>query len=160
MDEANQHIAEIAGREESLDVLPFTPVSSTCSSGMGDMSSAELHEQQEVKPKRRRIRQATIKRPYPDLLEPNTDPLEPNLTKRQRTRRNRTKSGLILSWLLIFFYLVVIKNKFFFLGDLGKMQELCLITADSAYYTCLGNYDPVKDEPVSENSNCNLEVSL
>jgi len=40
------------------------------------------------------------------------------------------------------------------------MQELSLITADSAYYTCLGNYDPVKDEPVSENSNSNLEVSF
>lgn len=40
------------------------------------------------------------------------------------------------------------------------MQELSLITADNAYYTCLGNYDPVKDEPVSENSNSNLEVSI
>jgi hypothetical protein len=40
------------------------------------------------------------------------------------------------------------------------MQELSLITADSAYYTCLGNYDPIKDEPVSENSSSNLEVSI
>lgn len=39
------------------------------------------------------------------------------------------------------------------------MQELCLITSDNAYYTCLGNYDPIKDEPVSENSKSNLEVS-
>lgn len=47
-----------------------------------------------------------------------------------------------------------------FLGDLGKMQELSLITADTAYYTCLGNYDPIKDDPVPQNSNSNLEVSL
>lgn len=40
------------------------------------------------------------------------------------------------------------------------MQELSLITADNAYYTCLGNYDPKKDEPLPENSNSNLEVSL
>jgi hypothetical protein len=39
------------------------------------------------------------------------------------------------------------------------MQEFSLITADNAYYTCLGNYDPVKDEPISENSNSNLEVN-
>jgi len=40
------------------------------------------------------------------------------------------------------------------------MQELSLITADNAYYTCLGNYDPIKDDPVPENSNSNLEVSV
>uniref|UniRef100_A0A2S2NYK5 Male-specific lethal 1 n=1 Tax=Schizaphis graminum TaxID=13262 RepID=A0A2S2NYK5_SCHGA len=129
--EANQRIAELSAREENLDVLPFTPVSSTCSSGMGDLSSAELHdqqEQQENKPKKRRIRQAATK-------QPNPDPLESNQTKRPRTRITRAKSAKI-----------------------GKMQELSLITADSAYYTCLGNYDPIKDEPVSENSSSNLEI--
>lgn len=40
------------------------------------------------------------------------------------------------------------------------MQELSLITADNAYYTCLGDYDPIKDKPVSENSKSNLEVSI
>lgn len=40
------------------------------------------------------------------------------------------------------------------------MQEFSLITADNAYYTCLGNYDPIKDEPVPENTNSNLEVSI
>jgi len=40
------------------------------------------------------------------------------------------------------------------------MQELSLITADNAYYTCLGDHDPIKDEPISENSNSNLEVSI
>lgn len=88
MDEANQHLAEVAARDESLDVLPFTPVSSTCSSGMGDLSSAELPEQQEVKPKKRRSRQVTLK-------QPNPDPLGPNQTKRQRTRSTRAKSGEI-----------------------------------------------------------------
>ncbi|XP_016658685.1 male-specific lethal 1-like 1 isoform X2 [Acyrthosiphon pisum] len=125
---ANQHIAEIATREENLDVLPFTPVSSTCSSGMGDLSSAELQDQQEqqdIKPKRRRLRQAVTK-------QPNPDPLESTQTKQPRTRTTRAKSG--------------------------KMQELSLITADDAYYTCLGNYDPVKDEPVSEKTNSNLEI--
>jgi len=39
------------------------------------------------------------------------------------------------------------------------MQELSSITADDAYYTCLGNYDPTKDEPVSKNTKSNLEVS-
>ncbi|XP_060875105.1 male-specific lethal 1-like 1 isoform X1 [Metopolophium dirhodum] len=128
---ANQHIAEIAAREENLDVLPFTPVSSTCSSGMGDLSSAELQDQQEqqdIKPKKRRIRQATTK-------QPNPDPLESNQTKQPRNRITRAKSAKI-----------------------GKMQELSLITADDAYYTCLGNYDPIKDEPVSENTNSNLEI--
>lgn len=123
--------AEITAREENLDVLPFTPVSSTCSSGMGDLSSAELHDQQEqqdTKPKKRRIRQAATK-------QPNPDPLESNQTKRPRTRITRAKSAKI-----------------------GKMQELSLITSDNAYYTCLGNYDPIKDEPVSENTNSNLEI--
>lgn len=72
-----------------MDVLPFTPVSSTCSSGMGDLSSAELHDQQEQqdnKPKKRRIRQAATK-------QPNPDPLESNPTKRPRTRITRAKSG-------------------------------------------------------------------
>ncbi|KAL4092010.1 hypothetical protein QTP88_026593 [Uroleucon formosanum] len=128
---ANQHIAELVARQENLDVLPFTPVSSTCSSGTGDLSSAELQDQQEqqdIKPKKRRIRQAAIK-------QPNPDPLESNQTKRPRTRITRAKSAKI-----------------------GKMQELSLITADDAYYTCLGNYDPIKDEPVSENTNSNLEI--
>ncbi|XP_025208030.1 uncharacterized protein LOC112603594 [Melanaphis sacchari] len=129
--DSDQGFAEISARVENLDVLPFTPVSSTCSSGIGDLNSAELHdhqEQQDIKPKRRRIRQAAIK-------QPNPDPLESNQTKRPRTRNTRAKSAKI-----------------------GKMQELSLITADNAYYTCLGNYDPVKDEPVSENSNSNLEI--
>lgn len=86
---ANQHIAELVARQENLDVLPFTPVSSTCSSGTGDLSSAELQDQQEqqdIKPKKRRIRQAAIK-------QPNPDPLESNQTKRPRTRITRAKSG-------------------------------------------------------------------
>lgn len=87
LDECNQKLAEIAAREESLDVLPFTPVSSTCSSGMGDLSSAELHEQQDVKPKRRRNRQAAVKQPN------LSDPLESVQAKRQRTRSNRAKSS-------------------------------------------------------------------
>lgn len=85
MDEAKQYIAETA-KEESLDVLPFTPVSSTCSSGMGDLSSAELPEQQENKPKKRKSRQAVIK-------QPTSDSLELNQTKRQRTRSSRPKTG-------------------------------------------------------------------
>jgi len=130
LDEANKHLAEMKAREESLDVLPFTPVSSTCSSGMGDLSSAELHEQQDVKPKRRRQnRQAAVKQSN------SSHPSEPVQTKRQRTRNSRAKSS-----------------------DIGKMQELSLITADNAYYTCLGNYDPIKDDPVPENSNSNLEI--
>ncbi|XP_025405180.1 male-specific lethal 1 homolog [Sipha flava] len=116
-----------AARDDPLDVLPFTPVSSTCSSGMGDMSTVEL---QEVKPRRRRNRQVANKLP-------NSNPLEPSQIKRQRTRSTRAKSNESGS---------------------GKMQEFSLITADNAYYTCLGNYDPVKDEPISENSNSNLEI--
>lgn len=88
MKESEQHRAELEARNEALDVLPFTPVSSTCSSGMGDLSSAELPEQQEVKPKKRRNRQVVIK-------QPNPDPLETNQAKRQRTRSNRAKSGEI-----------------------------------------------------------------
>jgi len=87
--EANQ---QIAARDENLDVLPFTPVSSTCSSGMGDLSSAELQDQQEqqdIKPKKRRIRQAVTKQPDPDQLESNQ-------TKRSRTRVTRAKSGCFL----------------------------------------------------------------
>ncbi|XP_022182021.1 male-specific lethal 1-like 1 [Myzus persicae] len=121
----------MAEREENLDVLPFTPVSSTCSSGMGDLSSAELQDQQEQqgnKPKKRKLRQAATK-------QPNPNPLESNHAKRQKTRTTRAKSAKI-----------------------GKMQELSLITADDAYYTCLGNYDPIRDEPVSEKTNSNLEI--
>jgi len=40
------------------------------------------------------------------------------------------------------------------------MNEMSLITADNAYYTCLGDYDPTKDDTVQENSNSNLEVSF
>jgi len=100
--EANQRIAEMVAREENLDVLPFTPVSSTCSSGMGDLSSAELQDQQEqqdIKPKKRRIRQAAIK-------QPNPDPLESNQTKRPRTRITRAKSGCLLK--IIFFQQCII----------------------------------------------------
>jgi len=67
---------------------------------MGDLSSAELHdpqEQQEIKPKKRRIRQVAIK-------QPNPDPLESNQTKRQRTRVTRAKSG--------FLFLKIIKKNF------------------------------------------------
>jgi male-specific lethal 1 len=95
---------------------------------MGDLSSAELPEQQEVKPKRRRNRQAASK-------QSNSDPLELSQPKRQRTRSSRAKSG-----------------------DLNKMNEMSLITADNAYYTCLGDYDPTKDDTVQENSNSNLEI--
>jgi len=86
MNKAQQQLAEVEARVESLDVLPFTPVSSTCSSGMGDLSSAELPEQQEVKPKRRRNRQVASK-------QSNSDPLELSQPKRQRTRSSRAKSG-------------------------------------------------------------------
>lgn len=58
----------------------------------------------------------------------------------------------------------IIENKYilylFCLDDLGKMQELSLITTDNAYYTCLGNYDPIKDDPIPENSKSKLEVSF
>jgi len=73
-----------------LDVLPFTAVSPTCSSGMEDLSSAEQHDQQEqqdVKPKRRRTRQVATKQ------QSNKDPLESNQTKRARTRNTRAKAG-------------------------------------------------------------------
>lgn len=50
------------------------------------------------------------------------------------------------------------------------MQEVSLITADNAYYTCLGNYDPIKDDPekpqvslkkgILEEDLKNLEVSF
>lgn len=94
LDEANKHLAEMKAREESLDVLPFTPVSSTstCSSGMGDLSSVELHEQQDVKPKRRRNRQAAVKQSNASHM------LEPVQTKRQRTRSNRAKSSDLNEW--------------------------------------------------------------
>lgn len=87
MNEANQRIAELAAREASLDVLPFTPVSSTCSSGMGDLSSAELPEQQDSKTKKRKSRQVNNKRPNSEHSESN------QTTKRQRTRSTRAKSG-------------------------------------------------------------------
>lgn len=128
-------VDEVHARYDDLDVLPFTAVSPTCSSGMGDLSSAEQpdqQEQQDVKPKRRRTRQVATK-------QPNPDPLESKQTKRGKTRNTRAKAANV--------------------GKIeDKMQELSLITADNAYYTCLGNYDPVKDEPVSENSNSNLEI--
>lgn len=107
--DANKTIAKFnTDREESLDVLPFTPVSSTCSSGMGDLSSAELHEQQEqqeIKPKKRRIRQVTIKQPIPK-------PLESNQTKRPRSNTTRAKSSnfknkIFSLWNLI--YLLLLK---------------------------------------------------
>jgi len=60
-----------------LDVLPFTPVSSTCTSGMGDLSSAE---QQDVKPKRCRTCQVATK-------QPNPGPLELNQTKRAKIHK-------------------------------------------------------------------------
>lgn len=40
------------------------------------------------------------------------------------------------------------------------MEELSLITADDAYYTCLGSYDPIKSNPVSKNTKRNIEVSI
>lgn len=85
LDEAKKHLAEIKSQEESIDVLPFTPVSSTCSSGMGDLSSAELPEQQDVKPRRRRNRQVANKIPNPDP--------EPSRIKRQRTKNTPAKSS-------------------------------------------------------------------
>lgn len=96
MEEANQQLAEKEARDESMDVLPFTPVSSTCSSGMGDLSSAELPEQQEVKSKRRRNRQVAIK-------QPNPDPLGTNQAKQRRTRSCRAKSGNISHFNAIYF---------------------------------------------------------
>lgn len=54
------------------------------------------------------------------------------------------------------------------LADLRKMQEVSLITSDNPYYTCLGNYDPYKDDPekpkvslkkiILEEDHKNLEV--
>lgn len=55
----------------------------------------------------------------------------------------------------VYMYLILL-----FVGDMGKMQEMSLITADSAYYTCLGDFDPRIDDPVPENSNSNLEVGF
>lgn len=89
MTKIEQYVAEIHARCGNSDVMPFTPVSSTCSSGMGDLSSAEQHDQQEqqdVKPKRRRTRQVATK-------QPNPNPLESNQTKRTRTRITRAKTG-------------------------------------------------------------------
>lgn len=85
----DHYVPEMHPRYDNCDVLSFTPVSSTCSSGMGDLSSAEQHDQQEqqdVKPKRRRTRQVATK-------QPNPDPLESNQTKRVRTRITRAKAG-------------------------------------------------------------------
>ncbi|XP_060862324.1 protein male-specific lethal-1-like [Metopolophium dirhodum] len=127
----NQYIAKPVAREKNLDVLPFTQVSSTCSSGIGNLSLAKIQDQQEqqdIKLKKQRIRQAASK-------QPNPDPLECNQTKQRRTSITQTQSAKI-----------------------GKMQELSLITTDDAYYTCLGNYDPTKDEPVSKNTKSNLET--
>jgi len=56
---------------------------------MGDLSSAEQHDQQEqqdVKPKKRRTRQVATK-------QPNADPLESNQTKPARTRNTRAEEG-------------------------------------------------------------------
>lgn len=86
LDNANRKLSEIEAREEPLNVLPFTPVSSTCSSGIGNLNSAEIHEQQDVKPKRSRNRQVAIKQPV-------SNPLESNPTKRQRIRNTRAKSS-------------------------------------------------------------------
>jgi len=55
-----------------LDVLPFTQVSSTCSSGIGNLSLADRQDEQEqqgIKFKKRRISQAATKQPNPDPLE-------------------------------------------------------------------------------------------
>lgn len=152
--------------KESLDVLPFTPVSSTCSSGMGDLSSAELPEQQDVKPKKRRSRQAALKQPNPDQLEPNHQP------KRQRTRSARAKSSRF-SHLHFIYNLFVNKlnfTSFNGIADIGEIQEVSLITVDKEYYTCLGNYDPLIDDPeikqipknkgIHEEDLKNLEVSF
>jgi len=108
---ANQHLAERAAREENLDVLPFTPVSSTCSSGMGDLSSAELQDQQEqqdIKPKKRKLRQAATK-------QPNPDPLESNQTKQPRTRITRAKSGCFLK--IIFSIFQTVHNFYLFIME-------------------------------------------
>ncbi|XP_060858005.1 uncharacterized protein LOC132935461 isoform X2 [Metopolophium dirhodum] len=128
---ANQYRAKPVAREKNLDVLPFTQVSSTCSSGIGNFSLAEIQDQQErqdIKLKKRRTRPAATK-------QPNPDPLEYNQTKQRRTIITRAKSAKI-----------------------GKMQELSLITTDDAYNTCLENYNPTKDEPVSKNTKSNLET--
>eukprot|EP00102_Acyrthosiphon_pisum_P012365 XP_008181484.1 PREDICTED: uncharacterized protein LOC100571546 [Acyrthosiphon pisum] len=122
---------EVEYLKQKSDVLSFTQVSSTCSSGIGDLSLAEKQYQQEhqhIKPKKRTIRQAATK-------QPNPDPLESNQTKRRRTSIPQTKSA-----------------------KLKNMEELSLITADDAYYTCLGSYDPIKSNPVSKNTKRNIEI--
>ncbi|XP_050433333.1 male-specific lethal 1-like 1 [Adelges cooleyi] len=127
LDEANQQLAEITARTDSLDVMPFTPVSSTCSSGIGDLSSAELQDQDAKTKKQRRTRRISTKRSNAEAIDP--------ISSKKPKQRVRTKSG-----------------------DTGKLQELSLITSDKAYYTCLGNYDPVKEEPLPDNSDTNLEI--
>jgi len=104
---ANEYIAELVAKEKNVDVLPCTQVSSTSSSGIGDLSSAEIQhqqEQQDIKPKKRKISQATSK-------QPNPDPLESNQTKRRRTSISQAKSGGFLKIIfsqqcIIFIYLL------------------------------------------------------
>lgn len=101
-------VGDVAVRGENLDALPFTPVSSTCSSGMGDLSSAEIQdqqEQQEIQPKKRRLRQPAIK-------QPNPNPLESNQTKQPRTRITRAKSGCFLK--IIFSIFLTMYNFYLF----------------------------------------------
>lgn len=45
------------------------------------------------------------------------------------------------------------------LDDEGKMQEVLMVTDNNDYYTCLGDYDPVKDDTIPEIKNSVLEVS-
>jgi len=45
-------------------------------------------------------------------------------------------------------------------GDSSKLQQLSLVTVENPYYTCLGDYNPEKDDSVPVKKNSNLEVSL
>lgn len=58
-----------------------------------------------------------------------------------------------------FINVIIIMRKLFlsFSGDSSKMLDVSLVTTDYSYYTCLGDYDPIKEDLVTDNSN--LEVS-
>lgn len=43
--------------------------------------------------------------------------------------------------------------------DEGKIQDVLMVTDNNDYYTCLGDYDSVKDDTIPEKKNSVLEVS-
>ncbi|XP_050545753.1 male-specific lethal 1-like 1 [Daktulosphaira vitifoliae] len=125
LEETKQQLVNLA-RKESIDTLPFTPVTTNYSSGIGDINSIEL-QTHGSKVRKRKQRQMPMKRPCVETVDNNQ--------LKKLKNRIRTKSG-----------------------DSGKMQELSLITSENAYYTCLGNYDPIKDDPLPESNTNNLEI--